>query len=418
MLDAKEIQKHILALNEGDHVAQREAIHFLRHLEPQEWATAPLAVFHSVVGALQQQLRNGTKSPLVYREIATLLGNMGRRAKSVVPQLIELLQEGMPDSVREAAATALGNVGEEARGAVDRLIVLSDNHTALAMHAVRALGGIGCADQRVRSTLLGLWLSSNQSQNSQVQLAIALCKLQIDAKGLLGFLTKNLVASQDEAIRKSAAEGLASCNKEDLDVVPALLTAALGDKNEVVRQVAQAALDHLKLSNEEAVHLCSLQLANSSLAETALRRSGPLAITALIQALGKEKPATRVKAAQILGSLGELAAAAIPALTTALSHKDPDVRLAAAKSLWNINKNADVVVPVLVKLLEDKRPVDLEDGESRRRFFQTVIEALWRIGPPAKAAVPVLMDKTKDKNRLVSESAHNALRKIEPTAAK
>lgn len=416
MLATKEIQKHISALNEGDPASQRDAIHFLKHLEPQAWASAPVAVFHSVVGALQHQLRNGAKSPLAYREIATLLGNMGQRAKSVVPQLIELLQDGMPDSVREAAATALGNVGEEARAAVDRLIVLTDNHTTLAVHAIRALGGIGCADHRVRSTLQNLWLSSNQSQNSQVQVAIALCKLRIDAKGLREFLTKNLVASQDEAIRKSATEGLAACDKNDLDVVPALLTAALGDKNELVRQVAQAALDHMKLTNEEAVNLCSLQLANSSLAETALRKSGPLAIPALIQALSKEKPATRVKAAQILGTLGELAAAAIPSLMAALSHKDAEVRLAGAKSLWNINKNADAVVPVLVRLLEEKRPADLEDGEARRRFYQTVIEALWRIGPPAKAAVAVLKDKTKDKNRLVSESARNALRKIEPTA--
>ena len=49
---------------------------------------------------------------------------------------------------------------------------------------------------------------------------------------------------------------------------------------------------------------------------------------------------------------------------------------------------------------------------TRRRFLQTVMEALWRIGPPAKAAMPALVAKSKDKNRLISESAFSALRKI------
>jgi HEAT repeat protein len=71
-----------------------------------------------------------------------------------------------------------------------------------------------------------------------------------------------------------------------------------------------------------------------------------------------------------------------------------------------------------VRLLEEKGTTDLQGDESRRRFLQTVIEALGRIGPAAAAAVPALMKKTKDANRLVSQSAANALGRIVPASLK
>jgi HEAT repeat protein len=329
-----------------------------------------------------------------------------------------LLKAGIPDGVREAAATALGKIGKKARGAVDQLInVLLQCRPTLAAQVVRALGDIGCTDQCVRSALVNLWLAPAQSPNSHVQVAIALCKLKTDAKGLVRFLTSTLVANQDASLRKSAAEGLAWCTKNEIDVVPALLTAALNDKDEAVRQLAEAGLAQLRLSHKKAIHLCSMQLKDSSYAETALRNGGPLAVQALIEALGTQQSAIREKAARTLGCLGEMAAEAVPALTTALHDKDLDVRLAAAKGLWNISKNAEVVAPVLVDLLEEKRAAASDASESRRRYFQTVIEALWRIGPLAKAAIPILNDLTKDPNRHISESALNALKRIAPAVA-
>ena len=266
----------------------------------------------------------------------------------------------------------------------------------------------------MKTALVELWLSPTQSRNSQIQVAFALCKLKIDARGLLRFLTSTLGTSQDAALRKAAAEALACCNKTDIDVVPALLTSALSDKDERVRQIAEAALAQLKLSQEKAVQICAKQLKESAFAESALRHSGQQAVPVLIEALDTDEPETREKAARTLGFLGELAVAAAPALTLTLEDKNPEVRLAAAKGLWNISKNADAVVPVLVELLEEKTSAAVEASEPRRRFLQTVIEALWRMGPPAIAARPALMEKTKHKNRLISESATSALKKIAP----
>jgi len=333
-----------------------------------------------------------------------------------VPAMPEaVLQVG----IREAAATALGKLGREARAAVDRLLhVLSGCRATLAVQVVRALGDIGCADQRVRSALVNLWLSPNQSQTFKVQTAIALCKLKIDAADLLSVITKMLATHQDSFLRKSAAEALACCGRNEVDVVPALLTAALNDKDEKVRQTAEAGLAQLRLSHEKALQLCAKQLKDAAYAETALRHGGPLAVPALIEALGAAEPQVREKAARTLGSIGELAAKAVPALATALHDRERDVRLAAAKGLWNVTKNAEVVVPVLVDLLGEMGAGVSDGGESRRRLLQTVIEALRRIGPPAKGAVAALVNLTKDKNRHVSESACRALKEIAPTFAK
>jgi|GEM_PF-2407521 len=418
MLDTGQLHQSLRALDKGDDTSRRQAIHSLKEYQENEWATVPIEVIQALVRALLPQLRGEMKQTAARQEVVIILGNMGSRAELAIPHLIELLKEDKPDGIREAAATALGKMGREARAAVDQLLhVLSGCRATLAVQVVRALGDIGCADQRVRSALVNLWLSPNQSQTFQIQTAIALCKLKIDAGDLLSVLTKSLAGHQDSFLRKSAAEALAWCGRNEVDVVPALLTAALNDKDEKVRQTAEAGLAQLRLSREKAMQLCAKQLKDAAYAETALRHGGPLAVPALIEALGAPEPQVREKAARTLGSIGELAVKAVPALATALHDKKRDVRLAAAKGLWNVTKNAEVVVPVLVDLLGKKGAGVSDGGESRRRFLQTVIEALRRIGPPAKGAVAALVDLTKDKNRHVSESACGALKEIAPTLA-
>lgn len=419
MLTIHQLQKQILALQDVDDASRRQALQYIREYDEQEWATVPDPVIYDLVKALQGHILSVTKQSWAQKDIALILTNMGPRSKSALPQFIDLLQDGVPDHVREAAVNAIGRMGEEdAKSAVGPIVqLLSKARPALSAQAVSALGNLGCADERVRSVLVNLWLSPLQQQNCKTQTAISLCKLRIPVPNLLETLAKTLVANQEVNLRQAAAAALGWCSKNDSDVVPALLMASLSDKREEVRKTAQAGLDRMGLSNEKAAHLCSKQLGTSTYAEAALRKSGQVAVAYLIKALGSEDPAIQVKAAQILDSIGEAAAEATSALTTALHDENLDVRLAAAKGLWSITKSAEVVVPAFVDLLEAKDIANLEADETRRKFVQTIMEALSRIGPPAKAAVSVLTAWAKDKNRHIREAAVTALHSIAPTGA-
>jgi len=417
MIDAGQLRQYNLAIDAADEAARRQAIHALKAIQEQEWLEAPAERVRSIVESLQRQLVAGSKQTFIRQEILVILGNIGAASEAAVPTLVDLLADGVADSIREEAATALGKIGKKAKSAVDPLVaMLPTCRTNLAMRVIFALGGIGGADQKVKAALSSLWMAADQSQHSQVQVAMALCKLKVEAKGLVAFLTRTLTAHQDSALRKVAGEALAFCSANETDVVPALLSAALHDKDEKVREKANESLTSLKLSQEKAINLCAKQLKDSIYAEAALRNSGALAIPVLVEALKEDDADVREKSLRILAGLGELAVTAVPAVTDALRAKDKDIRLAAAKCLWNITKNPDGPVPVLVHLLSEKWPAAKDSAEIRRRFLQTVIEALRRIGPPAQAAVPALLAKLSDENRLISESALSALKMIAPNS--
>jgi HEAT repeat protein len=424
MLEPGPLQQHVKDLQTNDEHVRQEAIRCLKSYTEQEWSAATAELIRPVVKTLGQFLpgareTNGVKLPPLLRQgIITVLGNIGARAEPTVPQLVPLLDKEVSCNLREAAVTALGKIGRGAKPAVEKLVAVlgPECPLALASRVARALGDIGCAEAKVKHALVNLWLIPFQCPQSRVQVAIAMCKLKIDARGLLATLTTTLVINPNAGLRKAAAEALCWCRKTDVDVVPAL-TAALCDADEEVKRVAELALERLHLSPTKALQLCGKQLSQSVHAETALSKSGPPAVPALVAALKSEEALAREKAARTLGLIGEAALPAAPALTLTLKDKQKEVRLAAAKALWNIAKDASSVVPVLTALLRAPWPSTPDASEPRRRFVQTVIEALGRIGPPAQAAVPALMATAKDDNRLIRESALRALRDVGPVSA-
>src|SRR5262245_51706842 len=120
MITRQHLRSHILALEGGDLALQRKAFQALRDLGEANWAETPDEAAAALVEALRGHLRKGA-APFYQKEAAAVLGSMGPRA---VPQLVELLGDGIPDTVREAAATALGKIGKPARTAVGPLAKL------------------------------------------------------------------------------------------------------------------------------------------------------------------------------------------------------------------------------------------------------------------------------------------------------
>jgi HEAT repeat protein len=421
MLDLVQLRRHTEALAGGDKSSRQEAVRSLKAQEEQDWASASADLLGPLVEALRGQLADNGEGPRpsgfpFRQDVATVLGTIGPRSAPAVPQLAELLRKGQGEAVREAAALALGKVGKKARGAVPDLIQVlqSDCKGTLAARVAWALGAIGCADDAVRSALTTLWLSPGEAPKGPA--AVALCRLGCDAPGLLPYLTGTVVAHRDVKLRQAAAEALGGRDPDEPGVVPAL-AVALNDDDDAVRLLAEAGLRRMHVSQEKALQRCGQQLKDCSCAETALRRFGPRALPALLDALGAPDAATRARAARTLSSIGEAAAPAVPELSQALRDADLEVRLAAAKAVWNITAQAERVVPTLAQLLRRKWPATPDAADARRRFLQGVIEALGRIGTPAAAALPVLLEKAIDDNRHIRESAVRAVRQIDPKAA-
>ena len=424
MFEQNRMKEFTKAVTSGSDEARSEAVRSLKECDKARWQTLPADQVDSLVEALRLQLPKksggvGDRMPLhLRRDVVLVLGNIGPRATAAVPALIELLKSDESLAVREAAATALGDIGEDAHAAVPALLAMltPDCRVSLAVRVARALGDIGGADARVKSALVELWRATAASSQSQLQVALALCKLRVDAPGLIASLTAAGVSASNTGLRTAAVEALAHCGKNQIGVVPALVAASF-DEDEAIQALAAGGIEKMGLTLPKAVQLCAKQLKDSPhAAETALRKAGLLSVGVLIKSLAEEEPLVRQKASEILRAIGEPAVEAVPALTKLLSDKTSEVRLAAAKALWSVTKQADAVVPALSGLLTDKIRPTPTDSEVRRRFLQSVIEALGRIGPAATGAIPSLLLSSKDENRLVRESAVRTLHQIDPVA--
>src|SRR5215467_11359581 len=106
-LDVKQLQQGILTLAKGDDTTRRQALQSLRRHGEHEWATAPSDVTRTLVEALAGQLLKRTTQPFLLKDAVAILGNVGPLSKSAIPQLIELLDNSVSDTVREAAAITL-----------------------------------------------------------------------------------------------------------------------------------------------------------------------------------------------------------------------------------------------------------------------------------------------------------------------
>jgi HEAT repeat protein len=130
-------------------------------------------------------------------------------------------------------------------------------------------------------------------------------------------------------------------------------------------------------------------------------------VPALARALAHEDARVRREAAEDLGSLGALAAAAVPELVQ-LVEKDPDplTRVAAAWAVAGIDPKNERALAALVAALKTRA------ANVRKR----AAEALGDLGPGAGSVVGALVQTMKDPDPLVRWAAIDALGQIGPAA--
>jgi HEAT repeat protein len=121
-------------LQKEDKEIRRDAAYALAKIGAEASSVVPV-----LIEALQDKERNTRYSAVE----ALALGNVGSEAKAAVPLLIAALKDD--DSyLRNRAAEALGKIGSEAASTVPALIdVLKDEDESLRRNATEALGKIG-----------------------------------------------------------------------------------------------------------------------------------------------------------------------------------------------------------------------------------------------------------------------------------
>jgi hypothetical protein len=140
----------------------------------------------------------------------------------------------------------------------------------------------------------------------------------------------------------------------------------------------------------------------------ALGADAKAAIPELIALLNDTNDFVRMTAAFALGRLGPAAKDAVPTLVACLDDPAGPVRLHAAASLGEIHQDYDQVVPVLIKCAES-----IDTGARC-----PAVSSLGRFGSLAKPAIPVLLGLLDDRDGMMRLMATNALRDIDPEAAR
>ena len=168
---------------------------------------------------------------------------------------------------------------------------------------------------------------------------------------------------------------------------------------------------------------------------TAEGENTPETVASLTASLADPSAEVRARAAQKLGTMGELAKPAAAELTSLLKDEDPTVRRQAVSALGAIQPGPEVMLPLFAKLLQDSDPgVQLRVlnavAETGEAAVPGLIKALdndevsyWAcivlrdIGPAAKDAVPALTEKLKDPREEIRMQAVLALGAIGEAAA-
>jgi HEAT repeat protein len=353
---------------------------------------------------LLRKLRFDSQEVVRYRatqavgQLAGAVDHLGREAPAVRSQVLSQLLYTVktPDNweIRQAAAVALSRwvVPPSARGKeskmtpaerrdLDKVVLELTNRARrdssfqvrlTCLHSIRTLGQLAGTPVRVAVERDLVHIAANDPEPTvHVWAHVALLAYakafakKVDPKRVAA-VGKLLTTSKDLAVRLQAAQALATIGPDADSQIPRLVQA-LADSDKAVVGASLLALTQLGEKGHEEL--------------------GKLLV-------GAKDPAIRVRAVELLGTLGTKAKAQLPRVARATKDADKNVAFASILALAHMGETG---VEQVGRMLAQEK-----DVQTRIR----AAEALGSAGPAAKSQVPVLVAALGDANKnLVGASA-------------
>lgn len=343
--------------------------------------------------------------------------NLPEWAKDSLPALVDKLTDEDWE-VRSKALAVLGGLGLEVRPAIPAVIeVLKDPESQVRSQAIEFLGWLPLEPQLVVPALVDALDVKRDDRRLVVK---SLARFGPKAKAGVPSLLKILQEPEHpeghrDGLRETVIHALGEIRSHGKLVVPVLLPLLKDESLRVqdetmdtLTKLGPEAKDALPTLFEIAKDKASDLRPNALYAIAVVGPDHKDVIPMLISALEDKDGSVQKFAVNALAHIGPPAKAAIPALSKVLRAKEND---------WLLDFAIDAFAKIGV---EDKEvlPILIQALEPGNECHSSAAKALGEIGPAAKQAVPALLKLLSDKDPAVRKTVGEALKKIDPAAAK
>jgi HEAT repeat protein len=220
------------------------------------------------------------KDPWLRYHAAQVIGEMGKEARSALPQLIAALKE-QDEQLSGILIDALAQMGKDAAPAIPALvdIVRDSGDSWVRARAAQALVPFG---RDAKDAVPGLLDMLKNSRRNRGAAAVALAKIATPAEAL-------------PALIEAFAEPSREPHREEYDIAQAL------------------------------------------------HQLGPEAAGPVAELLRHKRPEVRIRAIKALVGYGRKVPSILPFLMGAIDDQDEDVALSAAEAVWNLDRRTEVL---------------------------------------------------------------------------
>lgn len=317
----------------------------------------------------------------IQREALRALGNLGPRASSALPELVELLSQ---DSLKNDLVQTFRKIGPQALSAL--LGALKENNPYLRKEALWAIGRVGSGNFPGFSRLFDSLRDPHRDVRRQAIMALE--RLKAPLSMVLPRLIESL-KDPDPLVREEVLRTLGRWEPRPTSAIPSM-AILLKDKNPSVRSRASWALGRM---GREALAPLIKVLKSSSIAEKegaviALGNLGQEGLKTLIKEMEEAQGTGKY---WFILSLVERGREGINPLKKALNHRDFSTSLAAAFGLLLLQEK-DLARPVLMGALKD------EDEQIRAQTL-FYLEKLGKAGAFALPELEKISQDLKGKNQ-------------------